>query len=92
MSGWKQVIAKKIPQEENGSDCGMFTCKFAEYCSRRARFTFSQSNMPYFRKMMVWEIVKNKLLSPSVPQPDGKVQDISKGVDMEPKTLEIEHF
>ena len=92
MSGWKQVIAKKIPQQTNGSDCGVFACKYAEYSSRRARFTFSQSNMPDFRKRMVWEIVKNKLLSPSVPQPEGKVQDISKGVDMEPKTLEIEHF
>jgi len=63
-SGWKQIIAKKIPQQMNGSDCGMFTCKFAEYCSRRARFSFNQSNMPYFRKRMVYEIVKNKLLSP----------------------------
>ena len=73
MSGWKQVIAKKIPQQTNGSDCGVFACKYAEYSSRRARFTFSQSNMPDFRKRMVWEIVKNKLLSPSVPQPEGKV-------------------
>merc|ERR1719318_297181 len=48
----------------NGSDCGMFTCKFAEYLSRRAKFTFSQRDMPYFRKRMVYEIVKNKLLHP----------------------------
>ena len=26
----------------NGSDCGMFSCKFAEYISRRAKITFSQ--------------------------------------------------
>jgi sentrin-specific protease 1 len=32
----------RIPQQDNGSDCGVFTCKFAEYISRRATFTFSQ--------------------------------------------------
>ena len=64
LSGWKQVIAKKIPQQMNGSDCGMFTCKFAEYLSRRAKFTFSQSNMPYFRKRMVYEICKNQIMHP----------------------------
>merc|ERR1719239_163603 len=63
-SDWSKVIAKKIPQQMNGSDCGMFTCKFAEYKSRRARFTFSQIDMPYFRRRMVYEIVKNTLLSP----------------------------
>jgi len=64
MSKWSQVIASDIPQQMNGSDCGMFTCKFAEYLSRRAKFTFSQRDMPYFRKRMVYEIVKNKLLHP----------------------------
>ena len=34
LSNWSQVIAKQIPQQMNGSDCGMFTCKFAEYLSR----------------------------------------------------------
>lgn len=48
----------------NGSDCGMFTCKFAEYLSRRAKFTFGQSDMPYFRRRMVYEISKNDLLCP----------------------------
>ena len=63
-SNWSKVIAKKIPQQMNDSDCGMFSCKFAEYCSRRARFTFSQSDMPYFRRRMVYEIVKNTLMCP----------------------------
>jgi len=64
MTTWKQEFAKDIPQQMNGSDCGMFTCKFAEYISRRARFTFSQKNMPYFRQRMIFEIVKNQLLHP----------------------------
>ena len=73
MSGWKQIVAKNIPQQTNGWDCGVFACNYAEYSSRRARFTFSQSNMPDFRKRMVGEIVKNRLLSPSLAQPEGKV-------------------
>ncbi len=42
----------------------MFTCKFAEYLSRDANISFSQENMQYFRKRMVYEIVTNKLLHP----------------------------
>ena len=63
LSGWKQVIAKKIPQQMNGSDCGMFTCLYSEYLSRRARFTFSESDIPYFRRRMVYEICKNQILN-----------------------------
>jgi len=64
LTGWKQEIKKDIPQQMNGSDCGMFTCKFAEYLARRAKITFSQQDMPYFRRRMVYEIVKNDLMKP----------------------------
>jgi len=63
-SGFQAQIVKDIPQQMNGSDCGMFTCKFAEYLSRNAPITFSQENMPYFRRRMIWEIVNNTLLNP----------------------------
>ena len=62
---YEKMNAKNIPQQKNGSDCGMFVCKFAEYLSRKAEFTFSQSNMPYFRKRMMYEITRNELLYPS---------------------------
>ena len=57
-------LVKDIPQQENGSDCGMFTCKFAEYLSRDADISFSQDDMPYFRKRMVYEIVRADLMHP----------------------------
>ncbi|XP_029974540.1 sentrin-specific protease 1 [Salarias fasciatus] len=52
----------EIPQQMNGSDCGMFTCKYADYITRDKQITFTQKNMPYFRKRMVWELVNHVLL------------------------------
>ncbi|GLD74411.1 sentrin-specific protease 1 [Lates japonicus] len=54
--------AKEIPQQMNGSDCGMFTCKYADYITKDKPITFTQKHMPYFRKRMVWEILNHKLL------------------------------
>lgn len=61
-SGWTLENVKDIPQQMNGSDCGMFACMFAEYLSRDAAITFDQQHMPYFRRKMVYEIVKATLL------------------------------
>ncbi|XP_055480861.1 sentrin-specific protease 2 [Psammomys obesus] len=52
----------EIPQQLNGSDCGMFTCKYADYISRDKPITFTQHQMPVFRKKMVWEILHQQLL------------------------------
>ena len=40
------AMLQDIPQQMNGSDCGMFACKFAEYVSRGAPVTFSQVHVP----------------------------------------------
>ena len=96
-SSFNSEIVKDIPQQMNGSDCGMFTCKvyimfnkfnsllllrnlwenlsyirnyvrflfqFAEYLSRDAPISFSQEDMPYYRRRMIYEIVKNNLMYP----------------------------
>ncbi|NXF69759.1 SENP2 protease, partial [Ciccaba nigrolineata] len=52
----------EIPQQENGSDCGVFMCKYADYISRDKPLTFTQNDMAYFRKKMVWEIIHQQLL------------------------------
>uniref|UniRef100_UPI00358F399D sentrin-specific protease 1-like isoform X2 n=1 Tax=Myxine glutinosa TaxID=7769 RepID=UPI00358F399D len=54
--------SREIPQQMNGSDCGMFTCKYADYIAREKPITFLQKHMPYFRRRMVWEILHQKLL------------------------------
>ncbi|XP_036063197.1 sentrin-specific protease 2-like [Onychomys torridus] len=61
---WKRysMTSKEIPQQLNGSDCGIFTCKYADYISRDQPLTFSQQHMPIFRKRMVWEILHSHLL------------------------------
>lgn len=61
-TGWVKEHAEGIPQQNNGSDCGMFACMYAEYVSRGAPITFTQENMPYFRRKAVYEILKAKLL------------------------------
>ncbi|CAN9516106.1 unnamed protein product [Ophioblennius macclurei] len=63
-SGWTlhSKTRSEIPQQMNGSDCGMFTCKYADYITRDKQITFTQRNMPYFRKRMVWELVNHVLL------------------------------
>ncbi|XP_017342708.1 sentrin-specific protease 1 isoform X1 [Ictalurus punctatus] len=63
-SGWilRSKKRNEIPQQMNGSDCGMFTCKYAEYITKDKPITFTQKHMPYFRRRMVWEILNRKLL------------------------------
>ncbi|XP_022188230.2 sentrin-specific protease 1-like [Nilaparvata lugens] len=61
-SDWKAVNMEDIPQQTNGSDCGMFACMFAEYKCRNAKITFSQKEMPYFRQKMEKEILTGKLM------------------------------
>ena len=61
-SNWKLECAKNIPQQMNGSDCGVFSCMFAEYICANKKITFTQQDMPYFRNKMIYEILKSKLL------------------------------
>ena len=57
-----RMKAHEIPQQLNGSDCGMFTCKYADYISRDKPITFTQHQMSLFWKKMVWEILHQQLL------------------------------
>ena len=50
------------PLQQNDSDCGVFCCKVADYLSRDLQLDFSQADMKYFRKRMIWEILKDSLL------------------------------
>ncbi|CAH8296164.1 unnamed protein product, partial [Schistosoma turkestanicum] len=61
---WKLVNTEDtVPQQYNGSDCGVFLCTFGEFISRDASFIFSQDDMPGIRKRMMYEILTQQLLT-----------------------------
>lgn len=61
-SDWTVESVRDCPMQQNGSDCGVFSCMFAEFISRDSRISFSQQHMQYFRRKMVYEISSGKLL------------------------------
>ena len=64
-SGWVDYQSDTYPEQENGYDCGVFTCQTLEYLSRgEEEFNFTQQNMPYLRQRMIWEIGRAKLGDP----------------------------
>lgn len=62
VSQW--TMNAQVPQQNNGYDCGIYICLFAEYISRQCSFDFSQRNIPYFRKRIMYEVLQCKLLPP----------------------------
>lgn len=62
-TGWMMENLYEIPQQNNGSDCGVFSCMFAEFVTRNRPITFSQKNMTYFRQKMAVEILTGKMLT-----------------------------
>lgn len=63
MSKWKLENVRNIPQQENGSDCGVFSCMYAEFVTRNRPIVFTQANMQYFRMKMVYEISSGQMLN-----------------------------
>ncbi|KAK7064399.1 cysteine proteinase [Favolaschia claudopus] len=56
-TGWEDHTSPDVPMQENGFDCGVFTCQFLESLSRgEDSFNFSQKDILYLRRRMVWEI------------------------------------
>ncbi|KAI5124452.1 hypothetical protein M0805_008336 [Coniferiporia weirii] len=65
-SGWTNHEVENYPEQENGYDCGVFTCQTLEYLSRgEDTFNFTQRDMTYFRQRMIWEIGRAKLADPA---------------------------
>lgn len=62
MSDWKKENVSNIPQQENGSDCGVFSCMYAEFITRNRPILFTQQHMQYFRKRMIYEICTGKMM------------------------------
>lgn len=64
-TGWVDRRIDNYPEQENGYDCGVFTCQTLEFLSRgEEEFAFTQKDMPYLRQRMIWEIGRAKLGDP----------------------------
>lgn len=62
-SGFQKQNMHECPRQMNGSDCGVFSCMFAEHEARGREIGFSQQHMPYFRQKMIYEISQGRLLT-----------------------------
>ncbi|KAI0307564.1 hypothetical protein B0F90DRAFT_24670 [Multifurca ochricompacta] len=61
---WVDYCPRDTPRQENGYDCGVFTCQFLEALSRGmdSPFNFTQRNMTFLRRRMILEIMRTELL------------------------------
>jgi len=61
-SGWKLVsMGRNVPQQNNGYDCGVFMCTFANYVAMDQEFDFTVNDMEYFRKRIAVDILRGKI-------------------------------
>jgi hypothetical protein len=51
------------PQQQNGYDCGVFTCTLALYVARAQPLLFGQRDMKLLRRKMAYEILTKELIS-----------------------------
>ncbi|KAE9014902.1 hypothetical protein PR002_g14093 [Phytophthora rubi] len=55
--GWELVTCTPdTPQQNNGSDCGVFSCMFADYLSQNKPLTFKQKDISFHRHRMVLHV------------------------------------
>lgn len=62
LSNWKFENVQNIPKQNNDSDCGVFSCMYAEFLCAKRELNFSQNNMQYFRKKIIYETITGQLL------------------------------
>jgi len=63
LSKWQDYTPHDIPHQQNGYDCGVFMCAYAECVSRDDAFFFSQRDMEVIRKRMCLEILNCSLIN-----------------------------
>ncbi|XP_031497842.1 ubiquitin-like-specific protease 1A [Nymphaea colorata] len=56
-TSWEKEFVVDLPEQQNGWDCGVFMIKYADFYSRGLELSFSQEDMPYFRRRTAKEIL-----------------------------------
>ena len=63
IESWPEVIHDSdIPVQQNGTDCGVFTCKYAECVSADRPCAFTQYDILALRNRMKYEILTHSIL------------------------------
>lgn len=58
-----KLLKRRIPQQENGDDCGVFCCAYARYFLRSTGYDeFSSKDIPKLRGMILHEILSGRML------------------------------
>ncbi len=61
-SSWKRINSGEhrvlVPQQNNGVDCGVFVCVAADFIQDDLPLTYSQEDMPFFRKKITADIIR----------------------------------
>lgn len=61
-TGWTDFYDPSMPQQSNGSDCGVFACQTMEHRARGVdAYEFDQGDIDSLRKVMAYEIKTHKL-------------------------------
>lgn len=66
LSDWTDAFNPGSPKQDNVNDCGVFACQTLEMAARgrdliNSKFEFKQSNMTFFRRLMIVEIASGEL-------------------------------
>ena len=62
---WENIkisLEECIPQQQNGIDCGIFVCEYAENLARGSKFLFNQEDTYFIRERIKTEIVLTTLI------------------------------
>ena len=69
-SSWTLVDSRKhhvpVPQQYNCVDCGVFVCVAADFIQDDLPLTYSQEDMPFFRKKIAADIIRGFTLYPAL--------------------------
>ena len=60
--GWTEYVPQDIPHQDNGSDCGVYMCKYADYLSNGLDIPtrFQKDEIKLFRRRMLAQIIDNR--------------------------------
>ena len=67
LAAWPDVEHSDIPVQQNGTDCGVFACKYAECVAAGRPCDFTQYDMNALRARMTYELLTGALLPPPPP-------------------------